>query len=55
VLFAADKAGLGQRVLFACFVAFLFIFFFFVVNVVVIVVKLIILFSWELRRPFSMV
>jgi hypothetical protein len=54
VLFAADKAGLGQRVLFACFVVFLFIFFFFfVVNVVI--VNLIILVSWELRRAFSKV
>jgi hypothetical protein len=52
VLFAADKAGLGQRVLFACFVVFLFIFFFVVVNVVF-VVNLIILVSWGLRRPFS--
>jgi hypothetical protein len=44
VLFAADKAGFGQRVLFACFVIFLFIFIF-VVNVVV---NLIILISWRL-------
>jgi hypothetical protein len=53
VIFAADKAGLGQRVLFACFVVFPFIFFFFVVNVVV--VNFIILVSWRLRRPFSKV
>jgi hypothetical protein len=54
VLFAADKAGLGQRVLFACFVVFLFIFFFFVV-VNVVVVNIIILVSWGLRRPFPKV
>jgi hypothetical protein len=51
VLFAADKAGLGQRVLFPCFVVFIFIFFV-VVNFVV-VVNLIVLVSWVLRRPFS--